>query len=197
MQLTLKDVGKMSSLPGISVLTTSHVWNQPIEKIHPTQLHAFVDRLAHSNMRDVAETAVHICLKEVKRAVACNEIPEPHILQYKAPLKFRLTNAEFRKGLQQMGVTKGAAVLFALETGMDGHAVGRMTWSKLMRMFKAAVLTDSAIACTRICPRQLHLQYVFWEEGDDQPTPLFSLDHDVFEAFGAVWAELETAYARL
>lgn len=97
-----------------------------------------------------------------------------------------------------MGVGKGAAVLFALETGMNAVDVGRLTWPVATRMFRSATLSDIAIGCTSMCLRQLHLQYVFWELNEDGvAAPVFSLDHDVYESFGLVWAELEAAYALL
>lgn len=188
----------MSNLPGIKILASSPLWEQSVEKIHAVQLHALLRRYAEKNQRDIAETAIEICLNEVKRAVKDHEIPTPRMLDFTVPIRHRMTKRELQRGLALMGARKAAAVLFALEMGMDAKAVGYLTWTKAMRMFKAATLTSVAIACTKICPRQMCLQYVFWQDDESgQPKPFFSLDADIYDAFGLVWAELETAYSRL
>jgi hypothetical protein len=110
-----------------------------------------------------------------------------------------VTAGELRDGLRYLGKEKGAAILFALETQMTGHAVGRLTWSDAMRMFREGRLSKLAMACTRACPRQLYLHYVFWATDPELslPSPLFSLESDVFDAFGFLWNELAQAYGRI
>lgn len=195
----LKNVGQMTALLGRSALSRSPLWEKPVGQIHLTQLHAFVARQATAGQKDTAETIVQICLNEVVKAVARDEIPVPAMMSYSAPKRSLMTAGELRDGLALMGREKGAAVLFALETELDATGVGYLTWTTAMRLYRAATLSPLAIACTRVCPRQLHLQYVFWTrfDGLDVPSPLLNLDQDVFDAFGLVWAELAESYDHL
>jgi hypothetical protein len=198
MQIALKNVGQMSNLSGINALTSSPLWEQPVDKIHPLQLHALVWRYAEKNQRDIAETAIQICLAEVNRVAVHNGEDAPLMLNYRSPYHYQMTKNDLRAGLVHLGVNKAAAVLFALESGMDGVEVASLTWNKVMRMFQTATLTSAAIACIKICPRQLHMQYVFWCRNEDgEPRPIFGLDADVFDAFGLVWAELEHSFAKM
>lgn len=197
MPIALKDVGQMSCLLGVSPLAASSLWGQPVGQIHPVQLDAFIARYALDGSRDLAETAVQRCLHEIAQAVIQGELAPPPMLAWCAPCSPRMSAHELSSGLTYLGNAKGAAVVFALETGLDAAAVGRLTWRAAQRLFRAATLSEVAIAATRTCPRHLHLQYVFWQDRGGMPAPLFSLDHDVYDAFGLVWAELAHAYERL
>lgn len=189
----------MSQLPGVSPLAASPLWDRDVDKIHPMQLHAFIKRMAIAGQKDAAETALTVCFAELASRVAMGEIARPLMLDYSPPNELVMTAGELRDGLMYLGREKGAAILFALETGMTGHDVGRLTWIAAMRMFQERKLSALAVACTRVCPRQLHLVYVFWQlDVDlDLPVPLMSLEADVFDAFGLLWLELADAYSRL
>jgi hypothetical protein len=194
----LKDVGRMSNLIGLGTLKTSALWSQPVDKILPLQIHAFIKRMELAGVKDQAETAVVLCMSELRRVVDTGQLVRPPMLDYSAPNDERMTSGELLQGLRFMGNPKASAVLFALETGMDAYAAGRLTWERATKMFQAATLTPLAIACTRVCPRQLRLQYVWWQVNEGGVAqPLLNLDADVFDAFGLIWGELAQRYQRL
>lgn len=195
----LKDIGRMSSLPGVSPLAQSPLWNKEVAQIHPMQVEAFIKRLALQGLKDSAETAVALCCGEIALRVAAGEFPRPAMLDYSVPDRVVMTAGELRDGLEYLGREKGAAILFALETRLSGHDVGRLTWNEAMRMFQTKALSPLAIRCSQVCPRQLYLAYVFWKNDPDLDlaTPFFSLEADVFDAFGLLWPELAQAYERL
>jgi hypothetical protein len=197
--MQLKDVGKMSNLPGLSTLALSRLWGMDVDKIHASQIQGFVWRMNEQGQKDAAETAIHICFNELRRAVDAGVIERPQMLDFTTPTGARMTVTELRDGLLQLGKEKAAALLFALETGMTGHDVGRLTWVAAARMMEETHLSERAIACTQVCPRQPTLQYVFWqtEPGIGAPAPLFQLEADVFEAFMLMWPELVEAYKYL
>ncbi len=195
--LALKDI--LADKVGTSPLAGSPIWAQPIESIIPSQITAFVDRQAQLGKRDEAESAVEIALAAITRAVGRNELPVPDMLSYYRPNRIVLTSTEIKDGLLYLDNPKAAAVLFALETGMDSVDVARLTHRALADFRKTHMLSPIALECLREAPlRHVALQYVFWRESDGGfPLPLFGLEADVFQAFGLVWAELEQGYNNL
>lgn len=189
----------MSQLPGLSTLAASPLWERDFDKIHPIQLHAFLKRCTMNGQKDAAETAITICIAELVQQVAAGAIPRPILLDYSPPNDVSMTAGELREGLFFLGREKAAAILFALETKMTGYEVGRLTWTQVLTMFQDRKLSELAQRCTRVCPRQLHLTYVFWQMDPelDLPCPLMSIEADVFDAFGLLWLELADAYSRL
>lgn len=195
----LKDVGGMSSLSGLATLASSSLWHKQVAEIRPAQIHAFVTRLALTGHRDVAETAIDLCIGELCRAVESGEIPAPAMLSYSPPSYLVMTAGELRDGLVFLGLEKGAAILFALEVGIDADSVCQLTWTVARRLREASMLSPLAIACLGACERHKYFQYVFWKLDAelDLPNRLSDLERGVFDAFGLQWPELETVYGRL
>jgi hypothetical protein len=175
------------------------MWAQPVEEISPYQLHAFVDRQAEAGKRDQAESAVEIALAAITRAVGQNVLPVPAMLSYHRPLRIVMTSTEMKDGMRELGDVKAAAVLFALETGMDTVQVSRLTHRGLIEFKKGHQISELAQECLNAAPpRHVALQYVFWLDTDAGfPLPLFGLDADVFQAFGMVWAEVVAGYENM
>jgi hypothetical protein len=198
-QPALKDIGRMSTLPGVSLLASSFLWDKPVNEIHPLQIHAFIKRMSMLGKRDAAETAVALCIAEVTIAMGQDQILRPAMVDYSPPFHQLMTAGELRDGLLYLGREKGAAVLFALETGLTLVDTGRLTWMQAMKMFQAQTLSNLAQACTRVCPRYVAFRYVFWIKDMelDLPAPMFSLDGDIFDAFGLLWLELQDCYKGL
>lgn len=190
----LKDIGRISTLLGVSPLSKSAIWHQPVDTIQPAQFYAFVDRFNELGQRDLAETAVDIVQSEVQKAVARNEIGIPPLLSYYRPTRTYLTAGELKNGLAYLGDARAAAVLFALETGLDALGVSMLTHRRLALMGEVSAIAKT---CLEGYPRNLHTPYVFWEERDGRAMPIFGLDAAVFEAFGLVWGELAFGYEHL
>lgn len=195
MTLALKDVGQISSLLGVSPLSRSSMWTQPVNTIQPAQFIAFIDRFNELGQRDMAETAIDLAQSEVQRAVTRGEFDAPAMLMYQRPLRTYLTAGDLKRGLEYCGEPHASAIVFALETGLDALGVAMLTHKRLALMTE---LSDIAKACLDECPQNLHSPYVFWaDRGDSIVLPCFSLDHTVFEAFGLVWGELAFGYRHL
>lgn len=193
----LKDI--LAGKTGTSPLASSPMWTQQVGDIIPAQISAFVDRQAELGHRDQAESAVEIALAAITRAVGNNELPCPKMLSYYRPNRIVLTSTEIKDGLLMLEQPRAAAVLFALETGMDGVEVSRLTHRLLAEFRKGHSISPIAQECLNEAPpRHVALQYVFWRDSDaGMPLPLFGLDADVFNAFGLVWAELAQGYNNL
>jgi hypothetical protein len=190
----LKDIGRISSLLGVSPLSRSAIWHQPVDTIEPAQLFAFIGRFDEIGQRDLAETAVSIAQSEVQKAIARNEIGISPMLSYSRPTRTYLTFGELKNGLSYVGQPRASAILFALETGLDSVGVSMLTHRRLALMQD---LSDLAKNCLDACPRHLRTPYVFWEDRDNIPLPLFGLDAAIFDALGLVWAELAFGYEHL
>jgi hypothetical protein len=181
---------------GTSPLASSPMWEQPVGEIDPTQITAFIARLSELGRRDQAESAVEIALAAITRAVGNNQLPVPKMLSYYRPNRTVLTSTEFKNGLLILEQPRAAAVLFALETGMDTVEVSRLTHRGLAEFRKTHAISPIAQACLdEAPPRHVALQYVFWRESDaGMPLPVFGLEADVFNAFGLIWAEVVQGY---
>lgn len=181
---------------GTSLLAASPMWDQAVDKIIPAQITAFVDRNAELGLRDAAESAISIAIERVAAAVDAGAMPRPSMLSYARPEKQEVSRQELTGGMQYLGDLRTAMVLFALETGLDVAEVSQLTYLRLKALRierRFSVLAEACLECAP--PRQLSLQYVFWENSEfGMPAPVFGLDADIFDAFGMVWAELTYAY---
>jgi len=193
----LKDIGKISTILGVSPLSQSPLWSRPADKISTASIYAFVARMSEAGQRDQAESAIDLAMREVQAAVARNEFASPPMLTYRSPSRVYLTAGELRNGLRHAQQPKAAAILFALETGMDASEVASVTWTMVSRMERTKALSALAKKCILACPQQLRFPYVFWQNEGGRLARLTGLDFTIFEAFGMVWAELENGYANL
>ena len=195
MNLALKSIGRISELLGVSPLSQSPLWNKTVDKITPNQVTVFLSQCHIYGRRDEGETAIDIAQREVAAYIDKNQLERPAFLNYRTHYKLSLTLDELKKGLQYLPNERAHAVLFALETNLDATGVAMLTHSSLRKM----KLTDLATLCAQCCPRQISMQYVFWQHDDsfNLPLPLFGLDADVFDAFGLVWGELALGYQNI
>lgn len=88
MNIALKDVGRLSSMPGTLTLTGSKLWDKPVSQIHPQQVGAFIERMALRGQRDIAESALNIAFSEIRRVAFHRSEPEPAMLSYILPGRF-------------------------------------------------------------------------------------------------------------
>lgn len=83
-------------------------------------------------------------------------------------------------------------MLFALEQALDAVEVSRLPHRSRAECRKTSSITPVAEEyLNEAPPRRVARQYAFWHDTDAGfPLPLFSLDADVIQAFGLIWAEL-------
>ncbi|MDY7537644.1 hypothetical protein RGU72_05165 [Undibacterium sp. 5I1] len=193
----LKDVGNLSSVVGVSPISKSPIWHQSVEKITVVQLHAFIRRMKDLGLRDEAETAVEIVLRETKKAVISNQIAPPPYLDFQLKRTIQLTIGELRRGLTHAGQPYASAIMFALELGLTSKQVASLTWKQFQQLEKENTLTPLAREAFKAAVRNIATPYLYWVENDSKPVGLFSLDAVVFDSFGLVWGELEAGYANL
>jgi hypothetical protein len=191
----LCNVGSVAARLAGSRLATSTLWRQPIDKIEPMQLHAFIVRASLEGHESQAVNEIQAAQIEVHKAVESGQIVRPRLLDYERPTHKLLTVSELKNGLARMSRARAQAVLFGLETRQSIEAVVALKWTDLAGM---PALTQLAANTLKAQPRHLRTDYVFWEPAEGQkPMPVFGLERDVFDRFGCVWAELLTGYKHM
>lgn len=193
----LKEVGRLSSIVGVSPLQESPMWDQDIAALSPIQFQAFVKRLSMQGKKDIAESAIAIALTEIDRVVKRGEISKPAILSYRPVQTRYMTYSEFKTGLEQLDPNRRSAVVFALEMKMDIIDVAGFRWDDLQQMQVDGALTDIAKECLRSSVRSISTPYVFWSNNGNKQSPLQGLEAELFDAFGLVWGELELIYKNI
>jgi hypothetical protein len=193
----LKDVGNIAALIGMSALSKSSLWEQDVATIEAQQLHAYIWLQSSQGKRDQAESAVGMILQEVERVVKQCCLPAPPLLDYYREERFVMTSGELRAGLTVLGQTKAAAILFALETGIDCDQIAAITQQGLHEFKCRHTISALAEACLQTATRHASSCYVFWRTEGENTLPLGQLHVDVLDAFGMVWSELVASYENM
>jgi hypothetical protein len=189
----LKDVGELSSLLGHSALSHSPIWNMPLERAHPMQLHAFLTRLNLDGRGEEGLSIVQTVLAQMQSAVARGELTDVPLLRFAIPQE-RMTLGDLRVGLEKLSRPRPAATLFGLEMHLEIDSVITLKWERANELRKSGTLTPMASDVLRLTPRHLGTPYVFWQELDDLVAPLFGLQLELAEIFNMEWPELRRAY---
>lgn len=185
----LKDIKGFSSFAS-TPLAQSVLWDRPAADIIPAQLVALRARLKLEgyDATDSLFRKVAAALDKVKQS---GELAGAPILRYTEPKKAPMTSRDLRKGFEQMVRPMPAAILFALEVGIEADQVAVLTWTKL----KTLKLNPYAVQILEAQPRHIGSGYIFWKQANSGlPIPLFDIELEVFEKFNMVWGELEEAY---
>lgn len=98
----------------------------------------------------------------------------------------RMTAGQLRLGLERMPRPCPAAVLFGLEMKMSAEQIVTLTW-QAARKLKG--VTSYATHILKSQPVHIASSYVFWQDVDGKPYPLFGFDGIVFDAFTLTWGE--------
>lgn len=191
MSQAIKEVGAVGRLLAKSNLSRSPIWNKPVEKVVPAQLHSFSTRLAMQGRADEARAELNLLLSELTQATLNGEVEALHLIGITDAKP--LTAGQLVAGLSEMSQPRPAAILFALESGLDLEKTVSLRWSQAVML--RDTLNQMASAILRLQPRHLWCDYVFWQ--GNRPLPLFGLETDVYDAFGMTWVEFELAYSRL
>jgi hypothetical protein len=188
----LKDIGDISLLLGQSPIAQSALWNKPVDEIHPAQFVAFQTRLSFDDHGAEAKVILETILSELNGALTRGEIPRVPAHDFAVPLE-RMTLGDLRKGLEQLERPRPAAVLFGLEADLEIDQVITLTWEKAA-VLRRGTLSFIARELLRLAPRRLGTPYVFWQELNGAPAPLFGLSLELAAIFDIEWAELRRAY---
>ena len=191
MNPALKNIDLVASKFYSSPLTESPIWNMPVSKIDRHHLFAFTTKWRALGRGDEAVTIVRELISELNDAAKNGVIDSDlNIFSYSQPSGERMSACELKTGLAQMLRPRPAAVLFALETGIDSDEVVTLTWNRIRRLR----LSQLAWLCLDSQPRHIRCNYVFWQEADGKPTPIYGLTAEIFDTFQMVWSELKQAY---
>lgn len=188
----LKEIGDLSLLLGNSPIAQSSLWTKPVDEIHPAQFVAFQTRMAFDDHGDEAKVILETILAELNGAHSRGEIPRVPALSFSIPLE-RMTLGDLRKGLEQLERPRPAAVLFGLEADLVIDQVITLTWEKA-KVLRQGQLSTVARDILRLAPRRLGTPYVFWQELNGAPAPLFGLSLELASIFDVEWPELRQAY---
>lgn len=186
--LALKDIPGVAPVLGGTQLAQSPLWNQPVDRIHPSQLMAFRTKLAMSGQKSQADAAIDYALRQVAQQVG-----NVSMLDYFEPNESFITTDALVRGFEQMQRPMPAAILFGLEMQMLPDEVVTLTWDKAKKL----KLTSYARHILKSQPIHIVAKYVFWQQRDEKVMPLFGMEQEVFDAFGKVWGELQHAYNRM
>jgi hypothetical protein len=189
----LKDVGELSSLLGNTPLSQSPIWNTPLDRAHPAQLHAFLARQNLDGRAEEGRSIVETVLGQVRATTARGELPEVPLLRFAIPQE-RMTLGELRVGLEKLWRPRPAAVLFGLETDLEVDSLISLKWDRANEMRQNGTLSKMASEILRLTPRHLGTPYVFWQEVNGSVAPLFGLALELAEIFDMEWPELRQAY---
>jgi hypothetical protein len=100
--------------------------------------------------------------------------------------RIRMTMGDFTMLLEYSDLSpiRRKAILFALETGIKPEDVVIMTW----KIATKTKMTPLAKAIIDSLPRNIHINYVFWEEMEafSMTAPLFGLTQDVQDMFSGM-----------
>ena len=186
---TLKDIKSFRLNLADSALAKSPLWNQRAAEIVPAQIYAFKARLKLEGNKDVSYLFRKI-VRAIAEAKQAGDITDAPILAYSEP-EATLTSPMFRERFERMSRPTPAAILFALETGIDAEALITLTWKDV----KGLKLKSYARLILEAQPVHIAGKYVVWRQNaKGKPEPLFGLEMEVFEHFRMVWSELESAY---
>jgi hypothetical protein len=189
--LALKDIAGLAPALGASPITSSPLWNKPVDQIIPAQLSAFRARLAMQGRKAQADATIDFVVKKVGAALGRGSVP---MLDYKEPVEDIIASCELAAGFELMPRPMPAAILFGLETGMPVDQVVTLTRQKARTL---RGLSQTAATALRVQPISLTSKYAFWRNVDDKAMPLFGLEQEVFDTFGRTWGELVVAYRRI
>jgi hypothetical protein len=181
----LKHIGNLHQLLDEALLTRSHLWELEASTLTNTHFRAFIKQMELEGLGDLALYEASIAVREMRRS----GLASAPSLAF-ASLQPRMTMGELRTGLEQLSLTRRRALLFALEQGLDDYDL------VMLRPAAAALLPLTSLAreILAMTPRRLHCAYLFWEDRNGKPMPLFGIGQQVFEIFGRVWMELVAAY---
>jgi hypothetical protein len=189
----LKDIGELSSLLGNTPLASSPMWETPLDRIHPVQLHAFLTRLKLDAQDEEGKSIIETVLMQVRQAHARGEIADVPLLRFAIPQE-RMTLGELRVGLEALTQPRPAAVLFGLELDMPIDDLITLKWERALNFRRDGRLTPLANEILKAAPRHIRTHYVFWQEIDDKVAPLFGLSLELADVFDLEWPELREAY---
>lgn len=191
--LALKDIPGVAPVLGGTQLSQSPLWNQPVDRIHPSQLMAFRAKMALSNQKPQADAALDYLMRQVAQSLKEDEIDRVLMLDYTEPNDAVITSDELVRGFEQMQRPMPAAILLGLELQLRPEEIVTLTWNKAKKL----KLTGYARHVLKSQPIHIATKYVFWQQRDDKVMPLFGMEQEVFDVFGKVWGEMQHAYNRM
>ena len=189
----LKDIGTLGEVLKASPISTSPLWEQPVEAISRVQISSFIGRLSMQGHTAQALAAIHIAREQIDQAITAGQIQPTTSFHIKPVIANKLTAGELACGLAELGQPAAALVMFALESGLDIDTAATLRWDQALSL----PLSDSAKALVHSQLRHIRCAYVFWEQTNDGARPLFDINRRLFDTFGMVWSEIEAAYPLL
>jgi hypothetical protein len=183
--LHIKDLGIENARLKNSKLKNYRLWNKPISQVKSLDLLIYVKTMEIEGEQEAASQDVEELQRITIMAMLEGRLNDAPYLSY-AGQRVKMTMGDFTTLLQyaELSQTRKKAILFSLETGMKPEDVVILTW-KMAQKMKMTPLAKSIVEST---PRNIHVNYVFWEEMEtfSMTAPLFGLSQDVQDLFSGL-----------
>lgn len=183
--LQVKDIGQNNAHLQNSKLKNYRLWNKPTSQVKPLDLLIYqksmeIEGCGNDAIRDIEELQRATIMEMLEGRL--NDAP---YLSYMGQ-RIKMTMGDFTALLQYADLSpmRKKAILFSLESGIKPEDVVVMTW----KIYAKTNLTPLAKAIVESVPRNIHINYVFWEDLDtfSMVTPLFGLSQNVQDMFSGL-----------
>lgn len=183
--LQVKDIGQDNAHLQNSQLKNYRLWNKPTSEVKSLDLLIYqksmeIEGNGNEAIRDIEELQ-----RATIMAMLDGRLNDAPYLSYMGQ-RIKMTMGDFTALLQYSDLSqiRKKAILFSLETGIKPEDVVIMTWKILSK----TSLTPLAKAIVESIPRNIHINYVFWEdmESFSMVTPLFGLSQNVQDMFSGL-----------
>lgn len=183
--LHIKDLGLENAHLKNSQLKNYRLWNKLTSQVKPLDLIIYQKSMEIEGQEQEAIRDIEELQRITILAMLEGRLNNAPYLSYIGE-RIRMTMGDFTSLLQHADLTpvRKKAILFALETGIKPEDVVIMTW----KIASKTKMTPMAKAIIDSLPRNLHINYVFWEEMDtfSMTAPLFGLSQNVQDLFSGL-----------
>lgn len=183
--LHIKDLGLENAHLKNSKLQNYRLWNKPTSQVKPLDLIIYQKSMEIEGQEQEAIRDIEELQRITILAMLEGRLNNAPYLSYIGE-RIRMTMGDFTSMLQYADLTpvRKKAILFALETGIKPEDVVIMTW----KLASKTKMTPLAKAIIDSLPRNIHINYVFWEEMDafSMTAPLFGLSQNVQDMFSGM-----------
>lgn len=183
--LQVKDIGQDNARLQNSQLKNYRLWNKPTSQVKSLDLLIYqksmeIEGNGNEAIRDIEELQ-----RATIMAMLDGRLNDAPYLSYMGQ-RIKMTMGDFTALLQYSDLSqiRKKAILFSLETGIKPEDVVIMTW----KIAAKTKMTPFAKAIVESIPRNIHINYVFWEEMEsfDMVAPLFGLSQNVQDLFSGL-----------
>lgn len=191
----------LKEIPGVlpslvnSFLSTSKLWERPVEQIIPQQLVA-LRWLAIEAGQENVDVQLEYLLNQANIAALEGLLPnDTPILAYKPRRDMTILSSELTEGLAKLPPSMARAAIFGLEMDMSLEQIMTLTFKQAQGL----EMTETARKALRDQVRSMTTSLAFWQldTRTDSHGPLFGFANEVYANFDMSWNALRLSYKGL